>query len=146
MKCSLAYLELCPQYVKLITDINISEILVQFMKHFLKAVNTIISSYCIQCRPRADPRDCGVYVKSKQNYLNVPRFSDGWVVGTQCRPRSDYSWRSSLIRVYTVCHSICTFWTHYSIVQPPFSNFRVIKAKCSDFYGTLNIPKMNTNY
>ena len=23
--------------------------------------------------------------------------------------------RSSLIRVYTVCHSICIFWTHFSM-------------------------------
>ena len=113
--------------------LNISEILVQFMKNVLKAMNVTISSYCIvQCRPRSDPRECGVYVESKQNYLNVPRFPDGLVVGTQCRPRSDCLWRSSLIRVYTVCHSICTFWTHYGIVQPPWPNFRVITANVSD--------------
>ena len=34
--------------------------------------------------------------------------------------------RSSLIRVYTVCHSICIVWTHYSMVEPHSSNFRVI--------------------
>ena len=38
---------------------------------------------------------------------------------------------STLIRVYTVCHSICTFWTHYSIVEPLCSNFRVITANVS---------------
>ena len=31
-----------------------------------------------------------------------------------------------LIRVYTVCHSVCIVWTHYSIVEPHSSNFRVI--------------------
>ena len=33
---------------------------------------------------------------------------------------------SSLIRVYTVCHSVCIVWTHYSMVEPHSSNFRVI--------------------
>ena len=34
--------------------------------------------------------------------------------------------RSSLIRVYTVCHSVCIVWTHYSMVKPHSSNSRVI--------------------
>ena len=34
--------------------------------------------------------------------------------------------RSSLIRVYTVCHSVCIVWTHYSMVEPHSPNFRVI--------------------
>ena len=32
----------------------------------------------------------------------------------------------TLIRVYTVCHSVCIVWTHYSMVEPHSSNFRVI--------------------
>ena len=28
--------------------------------------------------------------------------------------------------VYTVCHSVCIVWTHYSMVEPHSSNFRVI--------------------
>ena len=44
-------------------------------------------------------RICGIY-------RNIPKFSD-----RQRRPRSDCSW-TSLIRVYTVCHSVCIFWTH----------------------------------
>ena len=36
------------------------------------------------------------------------------------------SFRSSLIRFYTVCHSICIIWTHYSVVVPHSPNFRVI--------------------
>ena len=30
------------------------------------------------------------------------------------------------MRVYTVCHSVCVVWTHYSMVEPHSSNFRVI--------------------
>ena len=33
---------------------------------------------------------------------------------------------NSMIRVYTVCHSICIVWTHYSMVEPHSSNLRVI--------------------
>ena len=36
------------------------------------------------------------------------------------------SWRSSLIRIYTVCRSACIFWTHNSVVKPPRSHFRNI--------------------
>ena len=31
-----------------------------------------------------------------------------------------------LPRVYTVCHSVCIVWTHYSMVEPHSSNLRVI--------------------
>ena len=63
-------------------------------------------------------------------------------LGKQCRPRSNCSSgpsRSSLIRVYTVCHSIGMFWTHYSIVEPHCSNFRNITAifRVSKVLGTL---------
>ena len=34
------------------------------------------------------------------------------VLSKQCRPRSDCWRRSSLIRVYAVCHSISIFWMH----------------------------------
>ena len=47
----------------------------------------------------------------------------GQTVQTQIRLRS------SLIRVYTVCHSVCIVWTHYFIVEPHSSNFRVITTK-----------------
>ena len=42
--------------------------------------------------------------------------------------------QSSLIRVCTVCLSICIFWAHHFMVKPPGSNFRVITAK---FLGVL---------
>ena len=32
----------------------------------------------------------------------------------------------SLIRIYTVCHSLCIVWTHYYMVDPISPNFRVI--------------------
>ena len=49
------------------------------------------------------------------------------------------SYRSSLIRVYTVCHSIYIFWTNYSLVKWCCSNFRRITAilrvpNCLDFF------------
>ena len=37
-------------------------------------------------------------------------------------------WRSSLNRVYTVCLSICTFCTNFSMETPLCLNFRVITA------------------
>ena len=49
----------------------------------------------------------------------------------QCRPRSDCSNRSSLIRVYSVCYSICIFWMHYSVVEPPCLTFRIITPNFS---------------
>ena len=44
-----------------------------------------------------------------------------------------------LIRVYTVCNSLCIVWTHYSMVKPPCSNVRVITANVlvSEFLGAL---------
>ena len=39
--------------------------------------------------------------------------------------------RSSLIRVHTVCHSVCIVWTHYSMVEPHSSDFKVITTNFS---------------
>ena len=39
--------------------------------------------------------------------------------------------RSSLIRVYTVCHSVCIVWTNYSVVKQYCSNVRIITANFS---------------
>ena len=57
----------------------------------------------------------------------------------QCRPRSDCSQRSSLIRVFTVCYTICILWTWFGLfvwilgrlqqrflTSQIFMNFRVI--------------------
>ena len=42
------------------------------------------------------------------------------------RPGQTVQTQIRLLRVYTVCHSICIVWTHYSMVQPHSSDFRVI--------------------
>ena len=55
-----------------------------------------------------------LYCFPRLTYHNFPKFSDRQVWAKGVDPDE-----SSLIRVYTVCHSICTFWTHYSIVEPP---------------------------
>ena len=53
----------------------------------------------------------------------------------QGRPRSGCSWKSSLIKIYIVCHYICIFWKHYCIscmVEQNCSNSRIITANFSD--------------
>ena len=49
-------------------------------------------------------------------------------LGKQCRPRSD----CCLVRVYTVCHSVRMVWTHYSMLEPHSSNFKVITTNILD--------------
>ena len=36
------------------------------------------------------------------------------------------------ISIYTICHSVCIFWTYYSMVELLCSDFRVITATFSD--------------
>ena len=62
-------------------------------------------------------------------YRNFPKVLD----------RQVWVYRSSLIRVYTVCHSVCIVWTHYSMVEPHSSNFRVIitNVLVSEYLGNL---------
>ena len=62
----------------------------------------------------------------RQFYRNDPKFSDRYAWANSADPDQ----RSSLIRVYTVCHSFCIVWTHYPMVKPHSSNFRVITANC----------------
>ena len=47
--------------------------------------------------------------------------------------------RLLLIRVYTVCNSLCIFWMHYSKEKPSCSTFRTITANCwvSEILGSL---------
>ena len=51
--------------------------------------------------------------------------------------RTDRPWQTvqAQIRGCTVCHSVCIFWTHYSVIKPNCSNFRVITA---NFFGCPN--------
>ena len=64
----------------------------------------------------------------KFEYVNFWTDRSGQTVQTQIRllleEQSDL--RSSLIRVFTVCDSACNVWTHYSMVEPHSSNFKVI--------------------
>ena len=48
--------------------------------------------------------------------------------------------------VYTVCHSVCIFWTHYSMVNPHRSNFRIIKSIFweSEYLGIIRYLGHNT--
>ena len=59
---------------------------------------------------------------NKSEYRNDPKFSDRYAWANSADPDQ----KSSLIRVYTVCHSVCIIWTHYSRVEPHSSNFSVI--------------------
>ena len=58
-------------------------------------------------------------------YRNVPMFSDRQVWANSADPDQT---APSLIRVYTVCNSLCIFWMHYSKERPSCSTFRVITA------------------
>ena len=62
------------------------------------------------------------------NYRNFPKFSDRQVWANSADPDQTAP-RSSLIRIYTVCHSVCIVWTRYSMVEPHSSTFRVITTK-----------------
>ena len=47
----------------------------------------------------------------------------------QCRPRSDCSWVWLLLIMIWVCtiwHSVYIFWTHFCMLNPHYSNFRII--------------------
>ena len=62
-----------------------------------------------------------IYEKCKWKFRKNVRECTSTI--KQCRPE-----RSSLIRVYTVCHSICILCTHYTMVKPHSSHFRIITA------------------
>ena len=72
-------------------------------------------------------------------YRNDPNFSDRQVWANRVDPDQTAS------RVYTVCHSICIFWTRYSVVKRHCSNFRMFTGfllfTTVWFYCTLMHPK-----
>ena len=63
---------------------------------------------------------------NKFRYRNIPKFSDRQVWANSVDP--DQTAPRSLIRVYTVCNSLCIFWMHYSTEKSYCSTFRVITA------------------
>ena len=72
----------------------------------------------------------------KKNIQDIGKYyhmtaMPGQIVQTQIR--------SSLIRVYTVCHSVCMVWTHYSMVEPHSSNLEWLRqiVWVSEYLGNL---------
>ena len=70
------------------------------------------------------------------SYLSFRTDRSGQTVQTQIRLLLE---RSSLIRVYTVCNSLCIVWMHYSKEKPSCSTFRMITAnfQVSEILGCL---------
>ena len=65
--------------------------------------------------------DTSIIVRICWKYRNHPVFGQTSLGKHQTAPLG-----AILIRVFTVCHSVCIFWTLYSMVQPHCSNFRII--------------------
>ena len=91
---------------------------------FLLCMYLVITSLCCSC---LTSYSCTLVCRKYCNDLTVMFLSfrtdrSGQTVQT----RSDCSYRSSLIRVYTVCHFVCIFWTRYSMVEHLCLIFRVI--------------------
>ena len=76
------------------------------------------------------PDDKFFYDKAR---CNDPKFleREAWADNADCRPRSDCSKRSSLIRVFTVCLCSCILLANYPVNWPVCSNFIVFIAKFS---------------
>ena len=68
------------------------------------------------------------HTQAFKHYRNDPKFWDRQVWA-----------RSSLIRVYTVCNSVCIFCTYNTKVEPHCLNFRISRAIFlgSEFLGVL---------
>ena len=93
-----------------------------------------------------------VYVTIWDCLTHVPMTSM-----TSSVERTDLDFKISVALVYTVCHSICIIWTHYSMAEPQKSNFRVITthfwgvqifrkfAVLTLFLGRLRPPKWITS-
>ena len=70
---------------------------------------------------------------------NDPKFSDSYAWANSADPDQT---APRLIKVYTVCHSICIVWTDFSMVEPHCSNFRVITT---NFLGVGIFRKFTVN-
>ena len=72
-------------------------------------------------------------------FRNDPKFSDRQV----CANSADLDQTATLIKVSADCHSISIIWTHNSMINPQYSNFRMITGifGVSIFYNfTVNDP------
>ena len=70
----------------------------------------------------ANPEDRFSRDEAHIKHHNDPKFSDRQVWANRVEPdqTAPQGRRSSLINVYTVCHSFCIFWSHNSMVKPPY--------------------------
>ena len=59
--------------------------------------------------------------QEQRNYRNDLNLSDRQAWANSIDP-------DRLIRVYTVCHSVCIFWTHNSMENPYWSKFWIIRV------------------
>ena len=82
-------------------------------------------------------------------HIDYPQYSDGQGWANIVDP--DCSFRS-LIRVHSICHSVCIFWTHKCMVKlHPYSFSQFFwRSKYSDFYHTwgkleLSLRQQNTS-
>ena len=65
------------------------------------------------------------------HYHNFTKFSDRYAWANSADP-DQTALEEQSDQVYTVCHSICIVWTHYCMVEPYSSNFRVITTNILD--------------
>ena len=87
-------------------------------KSYKKDYLTAKKLHWLQCFE--DEKKCENFIITKTSLSFWANMTGA--LGNECRPRSN----CSLIRIYTVCHSACIFWTHYCMLKPYFSNFRII--------------------
>ena len=93
----------------------------------------------------------GMYFwKLKGTTIMIPSFRtdrSGQTVQTQIRLLLEEEPSVCLIRVYTVCNSVCILWVHYSLVKPSCSNFRVTTANFSgvQIFRTFIVSRTSTS-
>ena len=76
----------------------------------------------------------GIFSTLKICYRNYSKFSDRFAWANSADPDQT---------VFAICHSICIVWTHYSILEPHSSNFRVITT---NFLGVQIFRKFTVIY
>ena len=65
-----------------------------------------------------------LFHRFKPMYRHGPKFSDRYAWANSADP--DQTEEQSDQGLHCVCHSVCIVWTHYSMVEPHSSDFRVI--------------------
>ena len=123
-----------------------------FMQHMLIGHTAILYLWLIQVRQLSINTVChsvcifGTHCSMGKPHcwsfrLITANFSGVWIFRSFTVPLkycNDFKYserRSSLIRVYTVCHSVCIFRRHYHIGKPHYLNFRMIGRFTAIFSG-----------